>query len=175
MTTKTTKAAPKAVSLIVGTAALKKEGQAVLSAAGRLTDRIQTFLVSAAVHAHQHSDAEALLDVLNATGRGLRMNAMREWAMQYAPVDVSTTGKLCFSRPYENADEESRTAAIEAAKNSPVWDSLKPEAPFVPFDLDKAIQKLLERAEAAAADTEHKDAHKVSPEKLAALKVLQQS
>ena len=162
---------PAAKALIIGSAELKKEGEAITKAAGNMATRVQHFLISAAVHAHQHNDAEALLNVLNMPSKALRMNAMKEWAVRFAPIALNGQGKLIFSRPYENDDEESRSAAIENAVESPAWDSLKPEAPFVPFDLDKAMLKLLKRAEEALADTEHAGQNKVSPEKLAKIKL----
>lgn len=155
-------AAPKAkaIKLIEGSAAIKKELSLLLESASKLTQRMQTFLVSAAVHAHRHGDAESLLALLNNKEvRGVRMNAVKEWAVLYAPVALEGD-TFKFQRSYDHKTSE-KEQAIQAAISSPCWDTLKPEPKFKPFVLEDELARLLKKAEQALEDDEHKEDHKV--------------
>ena len=138
----------------------------------KLDADIQTAAVCSAIHAHQHSDASLLIRLVQALPKGSRSNALKDWMLRYAPIAFDKDGEIVFSRPYDNKDEESRTAAVAACEAATHWTEHKPEPKFVPFDLGAALAALLKKAEAAAKDTEHADAHKIDPEVLGKLKAL---
>lgn len=144
----------------------------IKTAGTKLDSMIQQALQCGAIHAHKHSDAALLQKLLDALPKGSRSVAVKDWMMKYAPIGFNEKGVLVFNRPYDNKDEASRATAIAACEAAMHWTDCKPEQPFVPFDLDKALASLLKKAKAAADDAEHADKHSIDAEKLAKLQAL---
>ena len=145
----------------------------IKTAGTKLDVQIDYALRCSAIHAHTHSDASLIEQLLLAIPKGIRSNAVKEWLVQFAPMALNPESqKLVFSRPYDNKDEEARSKAIKACEEATVWTALKPEPKFVPFVMQDALASLLSKAEKALKDTEKND---VTEEQVAKLKAMVQA
>ena len=168
-----TKTAAKTPAFVLLTQADTKTLIGKIKTAGKkLDDMIQTALQCSAIHAHQHGDITLLQGVLEALPKGSRSVAVKDWMLKHAPLGFDEKGGMVFIRSYDVKDETTRQIAIELCIKAIHWTECKPEAPFVPFDLDKALAALLKKAKAAQDDSEHADKHKLDLEKLAKLQAL---
>lgn len=77
------------------TAAIKAVGKAYASAA----DQVQVILASATVQAIQHGNTDPLNDLIMAVGRGVRKQAIVDWAMKHAPVVAESDEKAKKEKP----------------------------------------------------------------------------
>lgn len=130
--------------------------------AAKLDTEIHVAAVSVSVHAYEHGDITLATKLVDALGKGMRRNALLAWLIKYGPFIASESGKNV-------AWGGKREIDIDEAMSSP-WYDFKKEPEFRPFDLDKMMQTLIERAEKALADTAHAKEHNVSKERIAALK-----
>lgn len=143
----------------------------IKTAGGKLDGMIDTAARCAAIHGHTHNDISLCEQLLLAMPHGSRINALRQWMIEYAPVGF-IENKPVFSRAYKPTEEDQRSKAIANVETAPQWLTYKPEPAFRPFDFTEALAGLVKRAEAALKDEAHKDQNKINADQLAVVKAL---
>lgn len=141
----------KAPALFVTTEALSKEMKGIVTAAGKLDDRIQLYLLSEMAHIAQHRNTTRLNEFFAAMkGKGARVTAMSAYVQKFGTVKVDEE-----KQKFVNADNKSFD--LEAAKLVH-WTSMKPEQALRSFDLEVQIKRLIQTAVDNASSEERKEA-----------------
>lgn len=165
--TEATKAAPR-MTLLVGKAAIVKAITSIKGRAAKLDRDLHIAAVSCIKHTAQHNDPDTTNLLLDALGKSQRKQALIAWILNYGAMAQDEAGKLVYN--VKKRDEVLSDANLQAAEAEPFWDFM-PEKPYVQFDLAKALESLLHKAE-KALEAGEQDVALISPEKLAALRAL---
>lgn len=140
----------------------------LVAASGTIDKRIAAHLINIAKHINgagngDVSAANFFFSLLSSTS-GLRRDAIGNWLMAYAGVSWNAQKKQ-FGRKKNFVFEE------QLATENP-WYMFTKQAPFKPFDLDKALKAILNKAKAALEDEEHAAEHKVRKDQLRLLEAM---
>lgn len=138
--------------------------------AGKALDKaLQTVLVSAACHLHQHGNIAIADKVLDCLPQGIRTNAAKAFMIEFAPVNWNEKKKafvFASTKRIEGFEEtETFTRMLETQ-----WVDFRPEPPFKPFDLKAQLESLIKRAETKAEEGD--DRNLVSREEIDSAKAL---
>lgn len=144
---------------LIASANLDKEMKNLVTAVGKLDDRIQLYLLSELAHINEHKNPTRLNSFFNAMkGKGSRVTAMSAYVQKFGTLkfdeerlnkETNEKGMFVYS--------DAKAFDLEAAKLVK-WYSMKPEGKLQAFDLMAQVQKLLDLAVARAADEERKEA-----------------
>lgn len=136
----------KAVTLLVGDAAISKAIASIQKRGAALDASIQLAGVSILQHIDLHHNVTLLADLFHALPKGARKNAFAEWAMACGKVIVNE-GQDRKTKPFLYAD--SKLTKLDLAWEKP-WFDYKPEADLVTaFDVQAAVAKILKQVTAA--------------------------
>lgn len=164
----TTKAAAKVFTLIGSVTELNAAIKSIAGRAAKLDADIHRAAVSVIMHSAKHNDPDVAKRLVDAMGKTMRKQALIAWIVNYGAFTLSEANELVYVK--ERRDQVMAQANIDAAIAEPFW-SFAPEKPYVQFDLAKALQALMAKAEKALT-AEGQDAALISPEKLAALRAI---
>lgn len=150
--TKVTKASTKqpTVKLLTGGAAIEA---AITSIAkrGKLFERdLHTVAVSTLDHAIKHGDITLANKLIAALGKSQRVNALRDWYINFGPFSYDATNKTMVHVKGSNKTD------LNAAMATPFWE-FKQEAAYVPFNLEVAISRVIKQMDNAEAKGEKID------------------
>lgn len=138
--TKTTKALP---TLIVGTDALTKSIESIIRRGNKLQDEVQVLGLSLLAHINEHSNVTLLNKLVLEFPKGLRRNALVEWALANGKVKLNEgedkkTLPLLF--------DKTKATNLDKANDKP-WFDFKPEKPVDEcFDFAKMLAVLVGKA-----------------------------
>lgn len=110
---------------------------------------------------HNTSAIDLFNEMIAGMPKGARINALREWFNTFGAVVYNEKTKLFVADKRPEAKND-----IEGAK-AKEWTEMKPEAPYKPMDLTKAVAALIAKAKKVADDPQ--DGDKVDPAMLAKL------
>lgn len=139
----------------------------------RMNENIHVAACSALAHHAEHGDVTLLNKLVAAMPKAARRNALYAWALAF-------DGRLQMNLGKDKADREANplkhakgdgTVDIAGACEMPFWDYAPESQSYHQFDLDKALQALLKRAQ-KAMEEEAQDTALIAPDKLAALRAL---
>jgi hypothetical protein len=147
------------LKLIKGTAAIDKAIQSIARRGRTLESDIHLTAVSCLMHTDVHGDVTLADKLIDSIPTLARKNALRDWFL--------AMGKFRYDEETKKFKHNKNKVTLEQeAMNKPFWE-FKAESPYVPFDIDAALQNLLKRATKAI-----KDGDKVDEAKINALKSL---
>lgn len=142
---------------LIAAGSLDKEMKSIVTAVGKLDERIQLYLLSELAHIAEHKNPTRLNSFFSMMkGKGARVVAMSAYVQKF--------GTLKFDEERTNKDtnekgmfvhDPSKTFDLEAAKLVK-WYSMKPEQALRSFDLEAQISRILQSAVNHAADAERK-------------------
>lgn len=149
---------------------LDKAIAAVIDASKGLQDNIQAVAVGIMVHCYKHGDFTRAQTLVDGLGQGVRRAALVEW---FHACGLKVDEKEQRFNGFNKAKMEDK---FEKLKSTP-WYTLKPERPFMGFDMQAELERLIKKAERAmktAADTPDLDAAlmKVTPDQIKSLRSL---
>lgn len=137
-----------AVQIIGNKADLIKLIDSIATRGKKLDKDIHQAAVSSLVHAAQHGDITVAVRLTEALPKSGRKNALIAWLTSFGPFALGEGNKLVYKKL------EDGQLNVQAASAEPFWE-FAPEPAYVPFDLKAQIEKLIGKAEKAAADPEH--------------------
>ena len=136
----------KAVTLLVGDAAISKAIASIQKRGAALDASIQLAGVSILAHIDKHHNVTLLSDLWAALPKGARKNAFAEWAMACGKVVVNE-GQDRKTKPFLYAD--AKVTHLELAWEKP-WYDYKPDVDLIlAFDVQAAVAKILKQVTAA--------------------------
>lgn len=136
----------KAVTLLVGDAAISKAIVSIQKRGAALDASIQLAGVSILDHIDKHHNVTLLADLFAALPKGARKNAFAEWAMACGKV-ILNEGADRKAKPFLYADKKVTSLAMAWEKP---WYDYKPEADLLTsFDVQAAVAKILKQVTAA--------------------------
>jgi len=109
--------------------------------------------VSCLIHADKHGDVTLATRLVEALPSQARKNPLRDWFLAYGKFGYDQKNKA-FTY---NADTETLT---QEAMETPFWE-FKPEAVYVPFDINEALNKIIAKAEKAMNNGDNVDVTKL--------------
>lgn len=140
--TKETKGKATPIKLLTGAQAITTAINSIAKR-GKLFERdLHTVAVSTLQHAMQHGDITLANKLIGALGKSQRVNALRDWYINFGPFSYDATTKAMTYVKGSNLTD------IKPAMAMPFWE-FKQEAAYVPFDLQAAILTLVKRADKA--------------------------
>lgn len=148
------------LSLITGTNELAAAIESISRRGKKLDRDIQVAAVSAMAHHAQHGDVTLINRLIEVMPKGARVNALREFIIQFGKVNWDTEEKV-FKHDATGTFE--KEGAIGTS-----WTEFKPEPEYKPFDALKAISAMVKRID--SADPERGD--RVDDKQAAAIKKL---
>jgi len=139
---------------LIAAGSLDKEMKSIVTAVGKLDERIQLYLLSELAHINEHKNPTRLNSFFEAmTGKGARVTAMSAYVQKFGTVKFDETkgekGKFVI--------DNGKVWDLEAAKLVK-WYSLKPEQALRSFDLEAEVKKILQAAVDRAADETRNEA-----------------
>lgn len=144
----TAKTAPKALTLITGTAELNKAIDSIISRGKKLDDSIQLLGLSLLAHTQEHGDITLMNRLLVSFPKGSRRNAFAEWALKFGKYSLNT-GADKKDVPF-HFDRERTTDMVGAEGIQ--WTEFKPEQDLDKvFDFGAMLQALIKKADQATA------------------------
>jgi len=136
-----------AIALVKGAKAIAQLINTIRADGKVLDDSIQLAALSCVSHATEHGDVTLACELFKALPKGARSKALTEWFVQYSQLTVNT-GLKAKELPF--ILDRTKALDLEAANANP-WYNCKPEKhPSEEFDLIKAMEALLTRADSAA-------------------------
>lgn len=132
------------MKLIEGTKAIDTAIKSIASRGKTLERDIHVAAVSTLNHAELHGDVTLAQRLVEAVPSLARKNALRDWFLAFGKFSYDEKNKTL-------AYNKAGVTLLDEAIATPFWD-FKPEAPYVPFDMNAAIQKLIQRAEKAVSN-----------------------
>lgn len=144
------RAAKVAGFALIAAGSLDKEMKSIVTAVGKLDDRIQLYLLSELAHIAEHKNPTRLNSFFEAMmGKGARVTAMSAYVQKFGTIKFDETkgekGKFVI--------DNTKTFDLEAAKLVK-WYSMKPEQALKSFDLNAQITRILQSAVNHAANAE---------------------
>lgn len=135
---------------LIAAGSLDKEMKSIVTAVGKLDDRIQLYLLSELAHIAEHKNPTRLNSFFEAMlGKGARVQAMSAFVQKFGTIKFDETkgekGKFVI--------DNSKTFDLEAAKLVK-WYSMKPEQALKSFDMSAQITRILQSAVNHAANAE---------------------
>jgi len=140
---------------LIGAASLDKEMKSIVTAVGKLDDRIQLYLLSELAHIAEHKNPTRLNSFFNAMkGKGTRVTAMSAYVQKFGTLkydaervnkETNEKGMFVYS--------DHRKYDLETAK-SRKWYDEKPEQALKSFDMSAQITRILQSAVNHAANAE---------------------
>ena len=144
-----------AVKLLTGSAAITTAINSIAKR-GKLFERdLHSVAVSTLDHAIKHGDITLANKLITAMGKSQRVNALRDWFINFGPFAYDATNKSMVHVKGSNKTD------IKAAMAMPFWE-FKQEAAYVPFNLETAVLTLLKRIDTAQSKGETVDAKAVA-------------
>lgn len=135
------------IALIKGAKAIAGLINTIRAEGKVLDDSIQLAAMSVAQHATDHGDVTLACELFKALPKGARAKALTEWLVKYSQLTVNT-GIKAKELPF--ILDRSKALDLQAGNTNP-WFNCKPEKhPSEEFDLIKAMEALLTRADSAA-------------------------
>lgn len=152
-------------AVVTDAAMLNKRIDSAIKATAKLTEDIQTILVSAAFHAVMHGNIDPINRFFNGVGKGVRRAALQGWLDTNAPVMIDKESGFVFSRDkletlvgHRTPTEEQTMAYVQGVATE-LWTDYKPEQMAVKsLDVVALVQALLKKAaqaQKAGATIEH--------------------
>lgn len=132
-----------AYKLIQGAEAINKEIQLISGAGKKFEQRLHIAALSCLHHAGAHNDVTLAQKLVEALPGLARKNALRDWFLAFGNIRYDEEKRVLRHASGKSVNETQAAA-------TPFWE-FKPEAEYVPFDLQAAIRKVYERATAAKA------------------------
>lgn len=173
MTTKTqhkaTAQAAPVVKLFVGAPEIDKAIASIKSRGTKLDSMIQVVGLSIIAHVEAHGDTTLADRLFNAMPKGSRRNALAEWLIAFGKMRVLTKSNKDDAEAIKNgrvfAFDKTKTTDYDTAKDTP-WYDMRPEQEVsTAFDVQKAVQSLIKRIQAAkdnGLSMEHSDEAKAA-------------
>lgn len=154
------------IKLITDAKALTKEIGLISTAGKKLDARLHVAMCSAIHQAMQHNNADPAMSIVNgiiaASPRSARTNSIRTWFLRFGQFKWNAKKK-------QLTYDKNGTNDIEGAMAMPFWE-LDPEPTFKVYDVKKAVQSIITKAEKILADEEQAELHEVSEEQVVELK-----
>ena len=150
MTKETTRKAPVAKATVTGKAKpattptkarfvlIESEAKinAVIATISKNGQKLDTLVHQAAVsclkHIDMHHNVTVMTKLVDALPASARKNALRDWALAFGKLGWDEDAE-CFTYAKDKA------TMLEEAMITPYW-KYKPEAKYVPFDINKALR-----------------------------------
>lgn len=142
--TKETKAKATPIKLLTGAAAISTAITSLAARGKRYETDLHIAAVSTLNHAILHGDVTLANKLITALGKSQRVNALRDWFINFGPFSYDATNKTMAHVKGSNKTD------LTAAMAMPFWE-FKQEAAYVPFDFQAAILTLVKRAAKAQA------------------------
>lgn len=152
----TAKKAPKAATLIVGSALIQKAIDSIGRRQTTLLTDIQTAGLSIIQHVDQHSDTTLADRLYGALGHGSRRNSLAQWFITYGKMrlldkDVPEEATALKAGRIFKFDK-GRTTNMAGAAAKPWQEMVKEPALKDTFDVHAAYVNLMKRIEKAGKD-----------------------
>ncbi len=149
----------KTIKLLEGAPAIGKAIASIATRGKRFEQDVHLAACSVLAHVEKCGDITLANLLIGAVPTLARKNALRDWFINFGRMEYDAKNK---TMTYNHK----KVTLQDDANATPFW-KFKPEAEYVPFDLNAAIQAVLKRAQKAAR---HGD--KVDTDKLTALSKL---
>jgi hypothetical protein len=115
---------------------------------------IQTTAVACAFHAHKHGDVTLLNNLCDAVGGGMKSTALKLWAMDFAPIQLSTdkaTGVFAYDKAKSLRDNESELTKTMALAAACPWQDYTVDPPVEAyFNVEAALAGIFKKLEKKA-------------------------
>jgi hypothetical protein len=125
------------------------------AASGMLQQHIHEHALVIAQHIAAHGDVTIADTLVNALGKSIRKNPLRDWFLMYGGCQWNAD-KKAFRKAKDFTFE------LEVATANPFWE-LAPEPEYKPMDILKEIEKLVAKAKKHLAET---DSEKLAADKI---------
>lgn len=136
------------IALVKGAKAIAGLINTIRADGKMLDDSIQLAALSAMAHSAEHSDPTLCCALFDALPKGARAKALTDWFLTFGQLQKNT-GLKAKELPF--IIDRSKALDLGGAMAKP-WYTCKPEKhPSEEFDLIKALEALLTRADSAAA------------------------
>lgn len=131
----------KTVTLITGNDAINTAIENIKASGKKLDALIHQVAVSCINHVELHGDIRVCNRLIDSMPKSSRRLALIKWFEDY--------GKLSYTTETKNfAYDNNKETDLTTAQAVPFWEHTKEQNPMI-FDLDKAINNLIKRAESA--------------------------
>lgn len=145
-----------------------KQINAKSEALGKQTKNIQEAIHNHAIviaqHIAEHGDVTIADTLVEALGKSLRSNALRQWFLDFG-------GCMWNDKKKKFGKKKDFTLDVGAATANPFWEYV-PEAAFKPIDGNALLAAALKKMKAALEDTDHAGQHKVDAKMVRALEAI---
>lgn len=119
-----------------------------------LVELIQVTGLACMLHAHMHGDVTLLNKLSDAVGNGMKSTAFKLWAMDFAPVSLSTDkakGTFTYAKGKSLKDNETELAANMSAAAAKPWYDYKTEQEVEAyFNVESALAAIFRKLEKKA-------------------------
>lgn len=133
------------MDLITVKADLIKAIDSIAKRSKTLDRDIHVAACSSLSHLSQHGDIGMVNRLYNALGKGTRKSAMSSWLLAYGSLIANDDKATKGLAPFKFTKE--KTTALEAGIKDPWFDHAPDKAPDEIFDLAKAIEGIIKKAQ----------------------------